>query len=158
MAIDKDKFRQYISKPKIEKSTPKIVTTHIVKDADVIRETISVDSIIPSINKTEELDDSTHVAPTIDKESEFSLTKLNLSSKELLELKKVAYSGTIDETVTLSELIDLVLFAKTGKQIQNKNKDSLLLKEYIDIENKLTTKGKVLLEEDDTKSRLREIL
>lgn len=157
MAIDKDKFRQYISKPKIEKSIPKIVTTHIDKDADLISETILVNSIKES-NKIEELNDSTHVAPAIDKESEFSLTKLNLSSKELLELKKVAYSGTIDETVTLSELIDLVLFAKTGKQIQNKNKDSLLLKEYIDIENKLTAKGKVLLEEDDTKSRLREIL
>ena len=158
MAIDKEKFRQYISKPRIEKSIPVTDEVCIDKDTDVIQETL-ISNISEQANTIKENSDPITDNKIVDVvEPEFSLTKLNLSSKELLELKKVAYSGTIDETVTLSELIDLVLFAKTGKPIQTKNKDSLLLKEYIDIDNKLTAKGKVLLEEDDTKSRLREIL
>lgn len=141
MAFDKEKFRSYL-KPEVEVKEEKIESMPITE------------SIITSIVKPEIIKENI----IVEEKKEFSLSQLNLSDNELLELKKVAYAGTIDENVTLSELIDLVLLAKAGKTIQEKNKESLLLKEYIDINNKITIKGKVLLEEDDTKERLREIL
>ena len=83
---------------------------------------------------------------------------LELTESELNNIKSVAYSDLRDKELTVSEVVDLVLLAKSGKAVKEKNKEGLLIREMIDARGKITKTGKIYLELDETKNRLIKLL
>lgn len=154
MAINKEKFRSFLSPKKEEiNPTPIISVTEEVEFNTIVKlpeleETIETKLSIKELVKEE--------PKTLNEKEEFEA--LDLSKNDLLELKKIAFSNLLQEDISISELVDLVLLSKTNKSIKQKNKDALVIREYVDMNGKITTKGKVYLEEESTKNRLKEIL
>lgn len=93
---------------------------------------------------------------TIDEKTEFD--SLDITDDELLEIKKLALKDIIEQELNVSELIDLVLLAKTGKQVKQKNHENLVIREYVDIGGKITKNGRMYLEFDEVKERLRKLI
>jgi hypothetical protein len=154
MAFDSKAFRNFLSPKKMVVETPEVILDLPSKLEEVEVKEEVVESIVEEIveeNKEEKED-----IQIVTEKEEFEA--LNLSKNELLELKKIAFADILQEDITISELVDLVLLSKSGKEIKSKNRDSLIIREYVDIKGKITTKGKVYLEEETTKNRLREIL
>jgi hypothetical protein len=157
--FDKAAFRSFLT-PKKEELKEIVKPKEIEK---VVEETITFPELEePKIEKkeiVEEIVEEIKEEPkekTLNEKEEFEM--LELSKNDLLELKKIAFSDILQEDITISELVDLVLLSKSGKSVKAKNKDSLVIREYVDINGKITTKGKVYLEEETTKNRLKEIL
>lgn len=147
MAFNRDKFRSFLSPKKEE----------VVLEVEQPKEPqkpIKENKIVLDVEEIVELPKE-QPKPLNEKE-EFA--KLDLSKDDLLELKKIAFVDMLQEDISISELVDLVLLAKSNKEIKTKNRDALCLREYVDVKGKITTKGKVYLEEDATKNRLKEIL
>ena len=152
--FDKAAFRSFLT-PKKEEPKETLKPKEIEK---VVEETITFPELEePKIEKkeVEEIKEEPK-EKTLNEKEEFEM--LELSKNDLLELKKIAFSDILQEDITISELVDLVLLSKSGKSVKAKNKDSLVIREYVDINGKITTKGKVYLEEETTKNRLRDIL
>ena len=83
---------------------------------------------------------------------------LNLTNDDLMEIKKIALSDILEQDISVSELVDLVLLSKANKSVKEKNKDGLLIREYIDREGKITRQGRLYLEFDETRERLKKLL
>ncbi len=83
---------------------------------------------------------------------------LELTEGDLNSIKSVAYSDLKDKELTVSELVDLVLLAKSNKPVKENNKEGLLIRELVDIRGKITKTGKIYLELDETKTRLIKLL
>jgi hypothetical protein len=144
--FDKAAFRSFLT-PKKEEPKEILKPKEIEK---VVEETITFPELEePKIEKkeVEEIKEEPK-EKTLNEKEEFEM--LELSKNDLLELKKIAFSDILQEDITISELVDLVLLSKSGKSVKAKNKDSLVIREYVDINGKITTKGKVYLEEETT--------
>lgn len=133
-----DKFREFINKT--EEKEP-------VEEIKPISETVVTDSV-----KT------TPVVEKIQLSEKEEFESLNLSKDDLLEIKKIALSDILSEDISISELVDLVLLQKTGKTVKEKNREGLLIREYVDREGKITKQGRLYLEFDETKERLQKLL
>lgn len=133
-----DKFREFLKKPESETSEETVVLT-------------KVESVTPK--EPEELDSITE---NISEKDEFA--QLGLSTDELMEIKKIALSDILEQDISVSELVDLVLLSKSSKSVKDKNKDGLLIREYIDRDGKITRQGRLYLEFDETRERLKKLL
>lgn len=133
-----DKFREFLKKPESETSEETVVLT-------------KVESVTPK--EPEELDSITE---SISEKDEFA--QLGLSTDELMEIKKIALSDILEQDISVSELVDLVLLSKSSKSVKDKNKDGLLIREYIDRDGKITRQGRLYLEFDETRERLKKLL
>lgn len=133
-----DKFREFLKKPESETSEETVVLTKI-------------ESVTPK--EPEELDSITE---SISEKDEFA--QLGLSTDELMEIKKIALSDILEQDISVSELVDLVLLSKSSKSVKDKNKDGLLIREYIDRDGKITRQGRLYLEFDETRERLKKLL
>ena len=131
-----DKFREFISKTE-EKETK-------LEESS----SLSVEEVVPKIVEEKEIQ--------LSEKEEFE--SLKLSKDDLLEIKKIALSDILSEDINISELVDLVLLQKTGKSVKDKNKEGLLIREYIDRDGKITKQGRLYLEFDETKTRLQKLL
>lgn len=122
------------------------------------------DSVDNTASSVEEKVEETTKLPVEEKEEIIEISEkdefnnLNLSKDDLLEIKKIALSDLLEQDISVSELVDLVLLSKTGKTIKEKNKDGLLIREYIDRDGKITRHGKLYLEFDETRNRLKNLL
>lgn len=130
-----DKFREFLKKPESETSEEIVVET-------------KVDLVIP--------EEKISPVEQISEKDEF--VQLGLSTDELMEIKKIALSDILEQDITVSELVDLVLLSKSSKSVKDKNKDGLLIREYIDREGKITRQGRLYLEFDETRERLKKLL
>lgn len=92
----------------------------------------------------------------ISEKTEFN--NMELSEDELLEIKKLALKDILETDLSISELIDLVLLAKAGKPVKQKNHEALVIREYVDISGKITKTGRMYLEFDEVKERLRKLI
>lgn len=138
-----EKFREHLLKKKDEETSvePEKSQESVLENKEEIPETA----------KPEEV-----VIEEITEKEEFN--SLNLSSEDLMEIKKIALSDLLEQDITITELVDLVLLSKTGKKVKEKNKDGLLIREYIDRDGKITRSGKLYLEFDETRTRLKKLL
>lgn len=168
----REKFRSFVTaskpeiptEPEIKIELTDLVETEVVASIEKTEETIDEtkselqkEVLSTFIEKEEKAEEQIKVEEkTINEKEEFN--SLDLSKDDILSLKRLAFADILQEDITISELVDLVLLAKSNKTIKSKNKDSLFIREYIDRVGKITAKGKVYLEEDTTKNRLRDIL
>lgn len=79
---------------------------------------------------------------------------LQLSEDDILSIKTIAYSDLKEKELTMNELLEFVLYSTRKKKLSGKFKESLYIREMIDIEGKITKTGKIYLELDETKQRL----
>lgn len=131
-----DKFREFLKKPEVP----------VVEQDNHVEETIKKDVVI--VTET--------IVPELSEKDEFD--SLNLTNDDLMEIKKIALSDILEQDISVSELVDLVLLSKANKAIKEKNKDGLLIREYIDREGKITRQGRLYLEFDETRERLKKLL
>lgn len=151
-------FRKFIGKPEQEaKKVQAEKITESVKETKIIDEIKepSLKDILETAN--EELQKDEVVTEASDLE-EFSELSESLSKDDLLEIKKHAMKEVLGEELSVSELIDLVLEMKKGKPVKVKNFDSLLIREYIDRNGKITRNGRNYLETDSVKERIRKLV
>lgn len=107
-------------------------------------------------NVLENLLENLEEPKTITEKEEFE--SLKLSNDDLLEIKKIALAEILETDLSISELIDLVLLSKANKNVKEKNRDNLLIREFIEKDGKITKKGKFYLESDETKDRLKSLI
>jgi hypothetical protein len=150
----REKFRLFVSETKVIEPEIKIELSDLAKPEAKMEE--SCESKIETHQETKPKEAEKVEIPVINEKEEFA--SLDLSKDDILSLKRLAFADILQEEITISELVDLVLLAKSNKEIKSKNRDSLYIREYVDTKGKITTKGKVYLEEDTTKTRLRDIL
>lgn len=156
----REKFRSYLDKdnkkePELKIELPEL-KEEVKEETPVIKEVVNEPKIETQETFTTFIEKTKDEETPINEKEEFK--SLDLSKDDILSLKRLAFSDILQEDITISELVDLVLLSKSNKQVKSKNKDSLVIREYVDITGKITTKGKVYLEEDATKNRLKEIL
>ena len=145
------KFTEYVD-AKTWKPKKKIVED--IEPQQVIEET--TESEEPIIENVELPLENVPKIVVISEKEQFD--EMDLSGQELLEIKKLALKDIIETDLSLSELVDLVLLAKTGKKVKSKNVESLLIREYLDNSGKITKNGRMYLEFDDVKERLRTLI
>lgn len=169
MTFNKDKFRKFLDTDKTEKKLnlskkdePKIAIIQekeeVKLDLEELKEIEVVPEIVKIVEEVKEEIKEENVKEEVKLNEREEFEKLDLSKDELLELKKIAFVDILNEDLSISELVDLVLLAKSSKTVKAKNRDALVLREYVDVKGKITTRGKVYLEEESTKIRLRDLL
>lgn len=147
MDFPKDRLKELFDSTK--KKT-EIIESVDEKDIPLIEEPVKIDIIV-------KVEESKEVVPeVIDDKKEFD--SMNLSESDLMEIKKLALKDIIESDLSVSELIDLVLLAKKGNKVKEKNFENLVIREYIDYDGKITKNGRMFLEFDETKERLRKLL
>lgn len=144
--VKKDDSEQVIVEPT---TTVEIVIPKKVIVADK-KETILESVKVDIIEQKEELEQE------VTEKTEFD--SMNLSEDEILEIKKLALKDIMESDLNVSELIDLVLLAKTGKAVKQKNFEPLVIREYLDMSGKITKTGRMYLEFDEVKERLRKLI
>jgi len=135
-----------VKEEKVEESLVSIITQNVIPKEVSKKEPDEVIPPTPIIEKVEE----------IDEKKEFE--EMQLTDIELLEIKKLALKDIIETDLNVSELIDLVLLSKSGKPVKQKNSENLMLREYIDYSGKITKNGRMYLEFDEVKQRLRNLI
>lgn len=136
-----EKFRAFLKSP-----------SGVSEDLETVAEKIEENTEIKTepIKKVEE--------PVIQISEKDEFDSLNLSKEDLIEIKKIALSDILEQDISIPELVDLVLLSKANKPIKEKNKEGLLIREYVDREGKITRQGRLYLEFDETKDRLKKLL
>lgn len=144
--VKKDDSEQVIVEPTptVEIVVPKKIIVEEKKETFIEPEKVKIDE------KKEE------IVQEVTEKTEFE--SMDLSEDELLEIKKLALKDIMETDLSVSELIDLVLLAKTGKTVKQKNFEPLVIREYVDMTGKMTKTGRMYLEFDEVKERLRKLI
>ena len=152
-----NKFTDYVNL-KMKKPEPVSVINKIEETTEqIVHISIPVSDIkIEPPKEPTETEQTIHETEQITEKTEFE--DLDLTESELLAIKKLALKDILEEELSLSELIDLVLLAKTSKPVKAKNFENLVIREYIESDGKITKTGRMYLEFPETKERLRKVI
>lgn len=152
-------FRNTVSHVKVKKDeTPLIIETVVEPKKIEVPKVELPEKIIEEkeVVKTEIIVEEPKEVVQVTEQEEFE--SLDLNSEELMEIKKLALKDILSEDLAISELVDLVLLSKKNKPVKEKNFENLLIREYVDNDGKITKTGRMYLEFDDVKARLRKIV